>query len=258
MSMLSLSDDRIDLWIVLTEEVDHPILLTAYEQLLSPQEIEEGKRFCFEKDRVRNLISKALVRTVLSKYAPVKPQEWTFCRNPFGCPQLTNSQTHTTQLSFNVSHTAGLTVVGVTHGLSLGVDVENVERKRIPFEIADHFFATSESASLRASPLEDRGELFWAYWTLKESYVKAKRRGLSMPLNSFSFELTKNRGIHFSCEHSDNALDWCFWQIRPTWIHRLAVCAKRSRNDGQRLVTRKIVPLRDEGLFDCEILLESR
>ena len=65
---LQLEKGRIDLWFAFTEEINDSALLSAYEKYLSAIEKDKMKRYHFEKDRQQHLITRALVRTTLSRY----------------------------------------------------------------------------------------------------------------------------------------------------------------------------------------------
>ncbi len=73
--------------------------------------------------------TRALVRTVLSRYATVAPGEWRFAIGEHGKPRVANLDV-TPSIYFNLANTAGLVVcaVSVAHEL-IGVDVERTDRK---------------------------------------------------------------------------------------------------------------------------------
>ncbi len=52
--------------------------------------------------------------------------------------------------------------------------------------------AMCEYETLLNQPDEMRLKYFYMIWTLKESYIKAEGKGLSIPLNSFSISITSN------------------------------------------------------------------
>ena len=60
----------------------------AYRALLSHDEHERMARLVFERDRRRFLLTRALVRTMLSRYAAVAPADWTFIANVHGRPEI--------------------------------------------------------------------------------------------------------------------------------------------------------------------------
>lgn len=68
--------------------------------------------------------------------------------------------------------------------------------------IAARFFTDREYRVLLSKSGDALCRTFYTLWTLKESYIKAEGRGLSIPLDSFEFELgevirlTKNIGEH--------------------------------------------------------------
>src|SRR5205823_5574435 len=103
----------------------------------------------------------------------------------YGRPETANSEA--SNLSFNISHTHSLIVLGVTRGRALGVDVENFRAREVSIDVADRYFAPQEVAVLNASPQHEQQYRFFEYWTFKESYIKARGMGLSLPLDKFSF-----------------------------------------------------------------------
>ena len=181
---------EVHLWYVLTEHLAETGLLTAYRALLSPDEWARNQRFVFPKGRHEHLVTRALVRTTLSAYQPsVDPRAWQFTANPFGRPEIT-SPICQPALRFNVSHTDGLIVCLLAADREIGVDVEDTTRDTIGgVEIADRYFSPAEVAALRAVPQAIQRERFFDYWTLKESYIKARGLGLQLPLDQFSFHV---------------------------------------------------------------------
>ncbi len=86
--MLCLEEDRVDLWFVRSEECLCDRLLEQYRQLMDEEEQQHWLRYRVEGKRREHLISRALVRTVLSHYLPVHPALWRFTRTPTGKPSI--------------------------------------------------------------------------------------------------------------------------------------------------------------------------
>ncbi len=228
-NLLELRPDEVHVWIVEPERIDDPRLLEAYWGLLDAREREKQRRFRFERHQRQYLVSHALVRLTLSRYAPVAPAAWTFATNAYGRPEVQGEWS--TKLRFNLSHTDGMALVAVGTGAELGADVEDAQRDGETVEIADHYFATSEVATLRALPPERHRERFFEYWTLKESYIKARGAGLSLPLDQFAFHLEAGQSprISFDPRMRDEPDAWQFVQLRPSERHQAAVALKRAR-----------------------------
>jgi 4'-phosphopantetheinyl transferase len=139
------------------------------------------------------------------------------------------------------------------------VDAEHLRLDNVPLDIADRYFSTVELAEFRALPREARAEKFFYYWTLKEAYIKAIGKGLSVPLDQFSFSLYYPGRIDLSFHEgsSENPLNWRCWLIKPADTHVVAVCAVRNSLNPERLVVRKVVPLAFEAPLEYELLARS-
>ncbi len=224
------------MWIVEPERIDDRSLLEAYWGLLDAQERERQRRFRFERHQRQYLVSHALVRLTLSRYAPVAPAAWGFQTNSYGRPEVQGEWGR--RLRFNLSHTDGMALVAVGLASELGADVEDAERSGDTVEIADHYFSASEVTALRALPRERQKERFFEYWTLKESYIKARGAGLSLPLDQFAFHLEPGQPprISFDPRMRDVPEAWQFVQLRPSARHQAAVAVQRPR--GQPLTIR--------------------
>jgi 4'-phosphopantetheinyl transferase len=256
---IALDSAEIHLWLTFYDEVTDERLRSTYRLLLNDAEREQQSRFHFEKDRFRYLVTRALARTVLSRYAPVSPEDWIFKKNAYGRPEIANSQGNDIGLTFNISHTDSLILMGVTKHRALGVDVENLCRREMSAGIAERFFAPDEAAELARLPTRRRHDRFFEYWTFKESYIKARGMGLALPLSKFSFHFADDHSVNISIrpELVDEPARWHFWQLRPRREYLAAICAERvaARNPG--IVMRKLVPARTEELFTAEILRTS-
>jgi 4'-phosphopantetheinyl transferase len=251
LTMLKLEHGQIHLWMSFFGEIRDKKLLQRYDRLLAPEEREQQRRFQFEIDRHRYLVTRALVRVVLSRYVAVAPHEWAFAANAYGKPQIANADCSARRIAFNISHTSGLILLGMRSRGVIGVDVENCRAREPPLKIADQFFEPKELAELRTLPAAQQHDRFFEYWTLKESYIKARGTGLSIPLIWFGFQFSGERTVRISMrpELNDRPSRWRFWQFRPAASYLAAVCAEATEAS-QRLFAKKVVPLLHEENFD--------
>ena len=123
---MSLSDlkNAVHVWYCFPDEISDSARLDSYRAILSAAEHDKYQRFHYEKDRHSYLVSHALVRKALSKYAEVLPEQWSFIVNQHGRPAI-DPEIVCPPLKFNLSHTDGLSACVITLDAECGVDVEN-------------------------------------------------------------------------------------------------------------------------------------
>ncbi|XXX72692.1 4'-phosphopantetheinyl transferase superfamily protein [Sorangium sp. So ce134] len=246
--MLEIGPGAAHLWYVFSDPVRDEALLAAYHRLMAPDEAAQQARFLFAENRHEYLLTRALVRTVLSKYADVAPEAWTFVRNEFGRPQIAGPP-GVPPLRFNLSNTRGLIACLVALDRDVGVDVEDTERSSSAVDIADRFFSPAEVRALRALPPERQRARFFEYWTLKESYIKARGMGLAIPLDQFSFHLDDGPaiGVSFDPRLGDDRSAWQFALYQPSARHTMAAAIRTGGEPPLSIELRETVPLRDGG-----------
>ncbi len=205
------------IWLATSDHAPAPALL----DLLSDEERRRHARFAFEALRHQFLISHALVRHTLSRYAGADPAAWQFETNEYGCPFVSAPAEHT-WLRFNLSHAKGLSAVIVARGTDVGVDVEHMERSADLDSLARRFFAPGEAARVRTA------RDFFTFWTLKESYIKARGMGLSLPLDGFAFEWGEGAAttIRFTEKIDDDPAQWRFLTLPSGPAHMLAAAVR--------------------------------
>jgi len=242
----------IDVWLTYYDEIADDRQIASLRLLLNAEEVDQERRFYFADDRKRYLVTRAMVRTLLSRYAPVEPGSWVFSKNAYGRPEIAGSildaQPQARDLSFNISHTRGLIALAVTRGRELGVDVENVTTRSISLDVADRFFSATEADELSRVPPPRQQDRFFEYWTFKESYIKARGMGLSLPLDGFSFKFPDQNAVRINIhpDLNDHAERWNFWQFRPSPDYLMAICAERSQGAPAAISMRKFSPLGSE------------
>ena len=258
--MAQLPPGRIELWCSFYHHIPDDPLLARYRELMTEAELAQAARFHFERDRRRYIVTRALVRTVLSRYADVAPADWRFENNEYGRPHITHDSEAARSLSFNISHTDGLIVLAIASGTTLGVDVENTQTRPVSPSLADSFFAPEEAAALRTVEQAHWQERFFDYWTLKESYIKARGMGLSIPLDKFSFSFPKGDDValYVHPEQNDPPGRWRFWQMNLAPGYVAALCAERGDGDVPPILdVKEAVPLISERPLDYTLVRAS-
>lgn len=244
----------LDLWITHLDECLTPARLAAYSQLLPPAEAERARRFHFQRDRDRHVVTRALLRTVLASLVGERPEQLQFATGPHGKPFLQHDSDIGRRLSFSLSHTDDLVMLGVTQDHALGIDVERTTRAA-PLEVARRQFAEVEVKAFQAlANPQQQTDLFWSCWTLKESLIKATGEGLHTPLDrfGFSFDTQDHVTLHASPGTAEGTGRWWVGQWAPTEHHLAALCvawpagSSPASAQAPAVRARRIVPLQGD------------
>ena len=147
----------------------------------SQERKEKILRYRFEKDRLLSLGADALLRHALREngfYLEELVYGYGEKGKPF-LPQLPD-------FCFNWSHSGEFVMLTVSDR-EVGCDIEEI--RPVELKLARFAFDPQEYQQVAACSGAERDELFFRYWVLKESYMKALGEGLSLGSQAFRIEL---------------------------------------------------------------------
>jgi 4'-phosphopantetheinyl transferase len=215
---------RIHLYVRLVDTGDAESYAAA-TNLLSTAERERVGRLVSDPRKREFAIAHALLRMGLSRSFPhVDPTDWMFKPDRYGRPHVVGpvggGSAH-----FSLSHTKGCVACAISPNPAIGVDVEEANPRSWLLELAQANFAPAETAVLRSLEPLERTERFFAYWTLKEAYIKARGEGLRIPLHRFWMTgvAEDELRIGFAEDVMDDASRWHFTRLAPSSHHSLAI-----------------------------------
>lgn len=199
--------------------------LTGYYSLMSHTELTRNLRFKSPVLRDVDAITRALLRTVLSQYEAYSPSLWEFDAGDHGKPYIAKPST---RLFFNLSHTTEWVACAIASFPVIGIDIERCGRDVAVLRLAKRFFSRQEYRDLQNFSGEAQKNRFFDYWTLKESYIKARGEGISLGLDKFSFRFSENATIGIECEDQlqESPAAWHFRLSPVEGGHRLALAVK--------------------------------
>lgn len=165
-----------------------PARLAALEAILAPEESDRARRFRPPGAYGRFVAAHGQLRLLLAAALEASAAELRFETGTWGKPALAPPwRDKVPLLSFNLSHSGDLGLLGIGASVALGVDLERLRPQPRAQELAARYFAAPERADL-SSVAGSRAEslTFFNCWTRKEAFVKAQGQGLAWPLDSFA------------------------------------------------------------------------
>ena len=209
-NIVKLSEDATHIWRLSLELKSNQ--LDELKSFLLQDELARAEQFYFDKHRNHYIAARGQMRKILNAYLNLGKETLVFSYNDFGKPYLKNKLLH-----FNLSHAHNLALFAVNLKHELGVDIEWMHRKTKILEIGERFFSTNEYSELKSLPDKFQRQGFFNCWTRKESYIKARGKGLGIPLSKFEVSLKPNDPVLLkSTLHDPEAVNnWTLYAFDP-------------------------------------------
>lgn len=204
----------IDIYAVHIKNKLDKVIFYNLMSFVSQEKRERIIRFHKIEDAQRTLVADILLRYIIFRRLGIRNKDIFFCRNEFGKPFLK----HFNNFHFNISHACEW-VVCAAYNMPVGVDIEYMQP--VDIDIAKRFYSMPEYNDLLNMDDSDRLPYFYDLWTLKESYIKAAGKGLSIPLDSFSF---RNAGDNIMFETKNELSECYFKRFNIDSRYKMAVC----------------------------------
>lgn len=160
--------------------------------VLSSEERERADRYQFAAHRQRFIACRARLRILLAGYTAGSVENISLLTNAHGKLSL-NGHGSSVSIRFNVSHSQDLAVLAFSLDREIGVDVEAVRTDEWLDQVARAHFSAGEYRFYSKTPMAQRNQVFFDYWTRKEACLKAIGLGLSFPMNQISVDLSSHR-----------------------------------------------------------------
>jgi 4'-phosphopantetheinyl transferase len=188
-----------------------PQIVQELEETLSAAELARAKKFAFQRDRSRFVVSHGILRKIFGRYLNTDPAQLEFCHQTWGKPYL-SGKFEGSGIRFNFSHAQNMGLYAFTCKREVGVDVEFIrplpDLDRIASKyfstneypdldrIASKYFSTNEYHLLMTMPECQRVQAFFDCWTRKEAYLKALGVGLTYPTDGFDVFIAPGEAVH--------------------------------------------------------------
>ncbi len=179
----------------------------ALATLLAPAEHARAAHFGRDDLRDRYIVGRATLRTLLARRLERPPHDIAIERGTRGRPHVRD----VAGLDFNVSHSAGVAIIGFTTHQRIGVDIEHRARQLNVAGIARKFMSAAEQDVLAALDPDARREALLRLWTCKEAMSKATGDALSAPFRGMSVEA----GTSLRLVAGPGAYDPLAWRLLP-------------------------------------------
>lgn len=136
--------------------------------------------------------------------------------------------------SFNLSHSGKYVLCSAdVSEEKVGCDIECI--RKYHQRLAEKYFCASEYERIQNADEAERTEMFYRYWVLKESFLKATRKGLVMGLNTSEIQIP---------EEGDPVLFRQPEEIKETYY------LKEYQTDGARIAVCSTNPDFEENILD--------
>ncbi|MBO4419618.1 MAG: 4'-phosphopantetheinyl transferase superfamily protein [Oscillospiraceae bacterium] len=221
---------EIKLFFADVKALEDPVLYHRLYRSISASRREKVDQVRLAKGRLQSLGAGALLEASLAELGVSSPL---FAEGTNGKPYLSDHK----DLFFNLSH-SGSKVLCALSDHEVGCDVERVLEAKI--QVARRCFNPEEYKTLlRCKDPSLRADLFYQYWTLKESFLKVTGLGFQLPLNSFCIRIEEEK---ISLRQTVDDRSYSFRKFHSDG-YKYAVCSAEQSLDRVRLTERSFYEL---------------
>jgi len=200
--------DEVHIWAA--SLLDHNKDIDYLKSTLSQDEQQRTSHFKFSKDQNNYIITRGILRCLLSTYLEKPPQSVEFVYGLWGKPCLLEKKV---PLHFSVSHSGNYALYAFICQYEVGIDIEYIDKD---FEIEDilpTILSPTEQNLWYSVPLEERLQTFFSLWTCKEAYLKAFGKGWlenKTPLSLVNIALSGKNSKAYPPSNSVTAYPYTF------------------------------------------------
>lgn len=167
--------DTVDVWRIRPLQVGGDI--NVLRATLSIEELARADQLTGDLRRRFSVISRAVVRILLSRYTKIPAEELMLVRGKNGKPNVHPSQ-NAQNIAFNFSDSGDMALLAVAGGREVGVDIEKIHEVRRAAEIARRRFSPNAETDLAALQPSERSRVFLQNWARYEALIKARAGSL--------------------------------------------------------------------------------
>ncbi|MFR8080605.1 MAG: 4'-phosphopantetheinyl transferase family protein [Odoribacter splanchnicus] len=171
--------------------------------------------------RRTKLLGEGMIRRLLFRLWGLHKEDYLIRIGEHGKPLVESRFT----VWYNLSHSGDYIVAAFSH-LEVGIDIEQKRKARM--EVARRFFHPAEIQCLQNLAGDAQDELFFRYWSVKESFLKYTGSGLSSPLSGF--ESADGHRPHISVRKPSKSLYLCLSGRSRIQMFRLCRDYRRARD----------------------------
>lgn len=167
--------------------------IPCFWEHLSKVEKEKGMKFINNDLRDKYIICHGLLRSILSIYTKIHPNNICYKFNPFNKPYLANDSS----IEFNMSHSKDYVAYIISLENQVGIDIEwrdpdiNIEK------LQDIVLNQLEINYFRNINSKDKLEEFYNIWVKKEAIIKAIGQGCNYDIKNIDFISSDSRSYPY-------------------------------------------------------------
>lgn len=209
-------------------QLENEMLFRERCNLLSPYRQQKIALLKHEKDKNRSLGAGIALDHALETYG-LKERSVEYEFGEWGKPSLK----YHPNIHFSLSHSGDYAICSIGDK-AMGNDIELIKQGHL--KVADRFFAQEELDWMYAACDEDEvTQRMFRIWTMKESFLKATGKGISLPLGDFAVVMDEEKH-KIRVKHTYNAKYYHMKEYSEISGYRVAVCCEESRDAAYSMI----------------------
>lgn len=198
---------------------------SSFWSFLSQQEKARSLAFAFDKDRIRYIFCRGVLRLAISRFLDIEPQLVLFKYTQAGKPYLCCDENCLPTVKFNLSHTDDSMAMALSLNTEIGIDLELIRPIKEKTAIIQNYFTNSEQQYVQRYSGEEATQAFFYCWTRKEALFKGVGSGIASEkidaVSCLEPHLILSNGIFKEEFWTINSLPFC-----STHAAAIAYCGK--------------------------------